>query len=131
LLVITSSTQGQVSSRHLYVSNERSRDVSVIDAATNKVIARIPMPARPRGIQASPDGRRIYVAVSDDSPSSTGSLDGIIAIDAATRKVLRTMSAGSDPEQFAVSRDGRTLYASNEDAGTMSAIDVATGRVRN
>src|SRR4051812_24613911 len=130
LLSLTLSVQ-VAAPKYLYVSNERSHDVSVIDIATNKEVARIAMPARPRGIQPSPDGKRIYVAVSDDSPSSTGAKDGIVAIDVATRKVSPLMKAGSDPEQFAVSKDGRTLFASNEDAGTMSAIDVGTGRVRN
>ena len=52
--------------QRLYVSNERSRDVSVIDVASRKELARIRMPGRPRGIQSSPDGRKINVANRDD-----------------------------------------------------------------
>jgi YVTN family beta-propeller protein len=54
-----------------FVSNEASRDVSVIDLGTHRVVATIPVGVRPRGIQASPDGRRVYVALSDDHPNAT------------------------------------------------------------
>ena len=48
----------------IYVSNERSGDVSVIDPATSKVMATIPVGKRPRGIHATADGRRVFVALS-------------------------------------------------------------------
>lgn len=37
---------------------------------------------------------------------------------------------GTDPEDFGISPDGATLYASNEDAGTASLIDLASGTVK-
>src|SRR4051794_40772421 len=46
------------------VSNEKSGDVTLIDGATQKVIATIPVGKRPRGIHPSPDGRALYVALS-------------------------------------------------------------------
>src|SRR5687768_9725627 len=46
----------------VYVTNERSDDLSVIDPATHEVVATIPLGKRPRGIHASPDGKTIYVA---------------------------------------------------------------------
>src|SRR5436305_284690 len=78
---------------HVYVSNEASHDVSVIDPMTNSVVATIPVGARARGIQSSPDGKRIYVATSDSSLSTTGKGDGIAVIDVASRKMVRRMSA--------------------------------------
>src|SRR5271154_5703267 len=48
----------------IYVSNERSGDLTVIDAADFKVVATIPVGKRPRGIHASPDGKTVYVALS-------------------------------------------------------------------
>src|SRR5215472_7672178 len=47
-----------------YVSNEASGDVTVIDLASNKPVANIPVGKRPRGVQRSPDGKRVYVALS-------------------------------------------------------------------
>src|SRR3954454_12175328 len=48
----------------LCVSNEKGGDVTVIDVATQKVVATIPVGKRPRGIHASPDGKTLYVALS-------------------------------------------------------------------
>src|SRR5690242_16958777 len=46
------------------VSNEKSGDVTIIDGATHKPIATIPVGPRPRGIHASPDGRYVYAALT-------------------------------------------------------------------
>src|SRR3954447_16518723 len=105
------------------VSNEAAHDVTVSAGATNRVVATIVLGVRPRGIQASPDGRRVYVALSDDRPNTTTRDDAIAVIDVATRRVVARYPAGSDPEQFAVTPDGARLFASNEDAGTASATD--------
>ena len=48
----------------IYVTNETGGDMSVIDAATNAVVATIPLGKRPRGIVASPDRTLLYVALS-------------------------------------------------------------------
>src|SRR5262245_41497095 len=48
----------------LYVTNEVSGDLSVIDTATRQVIATVPLGKRPRGIQFSRDGMTAYVALS-------------------------------------------------------------------
>ena len=41
----------------LYVTNEQSGDLSVIDAATNEIVRTIPVGKRPRGASVSPDGK--------------------------------------------------------------------------
>ena len=40
----------------IYVTNERSGDLSVIDSTTHEVVSTVPLGKRPRGIHASPDG---------------------------------------------------------------------------
>src|SRR5690606_1122121 len=117
----------------LFVSNEGTSDVTVIDATELRAIARVPLGEgqRPRGIQMSPDGAHVYVALSDDTPGDESDDDAIGVVDIATGGVMRMYDAGSDPEQFAISPDGRRLYASNEDAGTMSITDVESGAVVN
>src|SRR4051812_46856197 len=65
LLTIPAATAAEPNTRYwVCVSNERSGDVSIIDPATDKAIAVIPVGKRPRGIHASPDGKTLYVAVS-------------------------------------------------------------------
>lgn len=48
----------------VFVSNEDSGEVSVVDAARDVVVATIPVGRRPRGLRISPDGKLLYVAVS-------------------------------------------------------------------
>ena len=123
----------------IYVTNETSGNLSVIDGSTLEVVSTIPLGTRPRGIHPSPDGKVIYVALSGTPPNPPGtdpstlppadpSKDGIGIVDVKQGKLTRIIQAGSDPENFAVSKDGKTLYASNENAGTVSFIDVASGK---
>src|ERR1017187_5268591 len=48
----------------IFVSNEKSGDLTVISGGDFKVAATIPVGKRPRGIHASPDGKTVYVALS-------------------------------------------------------------------
>lgn len=124
----------------VYVSNERGGTVSVIDPATNQVVATIPVGKRPRGIHVSRDGKTVYVALSgspiggpnvkdEDLPPADKKADGIAVVDVATGRFVQKLNSGSDPESFDLSPDGRTLYVSNEDAGQASIIDLQTGKV--
>ena len=98
----------------LYVTNENSGDLTVIDTATRQVIASIPLGKRPRGIKVSPDGSTLYVALSgspiappgtDESklPPPDREADGIGVVDVKQGKLLRVINGGSDPEQTAIS----------------------------
>ncbi|MBS1812148.1 MAG: beta-propeller fold lactonase family protein [Acidobacteria bacterium] len=124
----------------VFVTNETSGDLSILDGTTFDVIATIPLGKRPRGIHASPDQKTIYVALSgsplappgvDEStlPPPDKSADGIGVFDVATNKIIRVLPGGSDPENFDISRDGSTIFVSNEDVAGISFVDVATGKV--
>ncbi len=95
----------------IYVTNENSGDLSVIDGSTLELLATIPLGKRPRGIHASPDGKTIYVALSgspiggpgvDESklPPPDRSADGIGVFDVRQGKLLRLIQSGKDPENF-------------------------------
>ncbi len=125
-------TLGVVLAALLYVSNERAGSIQVIDTATDRVIATSRIGNRPRGMAISPDGRRLYVAVSwwrDGKHVRSGS-ERIVALDARTLKALHNYKGGTDPECVAASPDGQRLYLSNEDAGTASIIDANSGNTR-
>ncbi len=122
----------------VYVTNEGSGDLTVIDPAKPEELARIPLGKRPRGVQAF--GGQIFVALSgspsappgvDEStlPPPDKSADGIGVVDLAQRKVVRKFFGGSDPEQFAISKDGTLIYVANEDAAGASIIRIADGSV--
>src|SRR5438093_11351209 len=101
----------------VYVSNERSGDITVIDGATDAVVTTFKAGKRPRGIHATPDGKRLFVTLSGSPRMAPGvdenrapadkTADGIGVIDAAAHKLLDRWNVGSDPEQFAISKDGK------------------------
>jgi YVTN family beta-propeller protein len=141
----------------IYVSNEKSGDVTVIDGTSLEAVATFPVGKRPRGIHASPDGKHVYVALSgtpiegppeldaqgnpvfkrdkddddEDDVVADKSADGVGVIDVATRKVLKKVSVGSDPEEFDLSHDGTQLFVSNEDVKTASSVDIVDGKVEH
>ena len=126
----------------VFVSNEDSENITIIDSGTDSVIATIPVGKRPRGIRLGPDGKSLFVAVSgspkagpevDESklPPPDRAADGVAVIDVATLRLVKTLPSGNDPESFAISNDGKTVYVSNEDAGTVSVLDVESGKVTN
>ena len=123
----------------VYVTNEMSGDLTVIDSATDSAITTIPLGKRPRGIRAAPDGRYLYIALSgspiappgvDEStlPPRDRAADGIGVVDARALTLLRILRGPSDPEQTSVSRDGTRLYVANEDAGKASVLEIEGGR---
>src|SRR5580658_2605111 len=124
----------------IYVTNEVSGDMTVIDSATYNVIATVPLGKRPRGIHASPDRKTIYVALSGSPIAGPGvdettlpppdkSADGIGVFDVAQNKLIKIIPGGSDPENFDISKDGRFLYISNEDTSSASIVDIGTEKV--
>src|SRR5262249_59675575 len=45
----------------LFVTNERSGDLSVIDVGSRSVVTTVKLSKRPRGIRLSPDGALLYI----------------------------------------------------------------------
>lgn len=133
ILLIGACQSAEPLPSRLYVSLERGNAVAAIDPVSAKVVQHIDVGARPRGVQLSPDGKTLFVAVSgspiagpgvDESklPPPNHSADGIAVVDLASGRVERVLQAGTDPETFVLSKDGRTIYVSNEDSGSVSAI---------
>jgi YVTN family beta-propeller protein len=60
------------SAYRVYVTNETSGDLSIIDPARHEVIATVKLGKRPRGIHASPDRKTIYVALSGSPMAPPG-----------------------------------------------------------
>ena len=96
--------------------------VAAIDPATNKVTADIRVGPAPRQVVFSHDGSTAYVTTET----------GIYEISTATSRVVRVIpeaGATNGPQGIALSPNGATLYVTNPDAGTVAAIDAASGQV--
>jgi len=131
----------QAPSYRVYISNEASGDLTIIDPVKMEALQTVAIGKRARGIHPSADGKLIFIALSgspfappgvDEStlPPPDKSADGIGVFDIAQTKMLRKVPGGSDPEQFAVGKDG-TLYVSNEDAAGVSFVDPVQGKILN
>jgi len=124
----------------VFVSNELLGDVTVIDGATDSVAGSFPVGKRPRGIHATPDGRRVFVTLSGSPRMAPGldenratadkRADGLGVIDPASRKLIDRWHVGSDPEQFAISKDGKIAFIANEDDASASIVDLSAGQAR-
>src|SRR5258708_6165878 len=88
----------------VYVANGSSNTVSVISAATNKVIGTITVGNSPLGMAITPDNKFVYVA---NYPDVTVSV-----IDTATGTMIATIVGltGQVPSQVAITPDGKFAY---------------------
>ena len=73
-----------------YVTDNGSNSVSVIDTATNTVMATVPVGNNPVGVAITPDGRYAYVANANSGTVSV--------IDMATNTVGATVAVGMVPK---------------------------------
>src|SRR5438034_3384430 len=138
--MITCLARAEAPSYLVFVSNERSDDVTVIDGKTDAVVTTFPVGKRPRGIHATPDGKRLFVTLSGSPRMAPGidenrapadkRADGLGVIDGAARKLNDRWHVGSDPEQFAVSKDGKFAFIANEDDASASIVDLSAGQAR-
>ena len=122
----------------IWVSNELSANVSVIDAKTHTVKGVVQFEIKgiranditPVGVVMTRDGKTAWV--------SLGRANHVAEVDVATRKVRRTVLAGKRAWGLALSKDDKMLYVANGLSDDMTLVDtlagkairtVATGRV--
>jgi YVTN family beta-propeller protein len=107
--------------KKLYVANEFSNTVSVIDTETDKVQDRINVGIFPYGIDINPLNNRVYVA---NRGSNTLSV-----IDGSIDSKLLDITVGRSPVGIAVNPSANWIYVTNLDNGTVSVIDGITNNV--
>jgi len=122
-------TSAQSLAQNAYITNSGDNTVSVINTATNTVIATIPVGDEPFGVAATHDGSRVYTRNGDGTVS---------VIDTATNTVTATIpvppNAGPATDVgVAVSPDGSKVYVATSAilgaTGAISVIDAATNTV--
>ncbi|MFF0311836.1 beta-propeller fold lactonase family protein [Streptosporangium sp. NPDC004379] len=105
----------------LYVTESASDRVSVIDTATDRIIATIPVGRTPIRAAVGPDGSRLYVTDNGD--------DTVSVIDTATDAVVSVLPVGEAPFTAVISPDGTRAYVANLGSSTVSVIDLRSGAV--
>jgi YVTN family beta-propeller protein len=108
----------------MLASCEFANQMVVIDVATHKLLRNVPLQQVSRGmpqdVKLSPDGKTFYVA---DMIAN-----GIYLIDARTFAVIGFQHTGTGAHGLYISRDSKRMFVTNRDGGSISVIDLATGR---
>ena len=101
-----------------YIGNFADNSVSVVDTASAKVVATIPVAQGPHGMVMSRDGRTVYVTGDGSSSMSV--------IDTSTDKVVKTVEVGKSPNGLSFTPDGKLLLVTVYGEDKIDFIDPAT-----
>lgn len=106
----------------IYVANESSNDVSVIDANSFQPIGSIPsLNHSTHDLAVSRDGRRVY---------ATNLASGRVSvIDTARKETIASIYTGDRCHVVALSNDDNQLWVANIGENTISIIDTTTFRI--
>ena len=99
----------------LYVANEDTETLSVVDVASGKVIAAVKVGEEPEGVTIRPDGKVVYVTCEGDG--------AVFAIDTQTNKLLKRIPVGPRPRSVGFLPDGSRGYVSLENEGAIAVFD--------
>lgn len=102
------------------VSADRESDaVSIIDAASFARVATVKTGTHPFGVNVTPDGKRVFAVnvISND----------VTIIDVESRTATTTLAVGVRP--YATAFAGGKAFVTNQGAGTISVIDLASLKV--
>lgn len=102
----------------LYVSNEETAEMSVLDIASATVRARVKVGDEPEGVTVRPDGKEVWVTCEDENE--------VVAVDTATLKIAGRVETGARPRAIAFTKDGALAFVTNENSGTVAIVDTAT-----
>src|SRR4029079_11522553 len=111
----------------VYVSNERSGTITVIDPVSDAVVRTIDVGSRPRGLQLR--SGKLYAALTEVNSRRPVARSAIAEVDVRSGDRIRWLPSGRDPESIALSGDGGRIYVSNEDANEASILDVELGKI--
>ena len=95
----------------IFVSNEKSNNIIVLEPKTYKVLKDIKTSRRPRDMHFSVDRTKLYVACGDD--------DVIDILDVAKLEVIGRIPTGPSPETFGIDEQRRRIYVANEEGSTL------------
>ncbi len=118
-LMITTSTDAQV---RIVQTNSAGDNVHIIDPVTNEIVGEVTGIERAHGVQASPDGRWLYVSNEAD--------DTVDIVDGKTLNVTKKIALSGHPNNLAITPDGRKVYvAIAQSPGAIDVIDTASQEI--
>jgi YVTN family beta-propeller protein len=134
--VVSSSIALTSDDRALWVVNQDSDSVSVLDPASRKLVAEVALGAapavdpttmrfdpavRPRALALTPDDKKVYVAGQ--------TANRVFVLDAVKHSMLGSIVVGAEPTAVVVSSDGDWLYVVNHQSATVMKVDAHKDQV--
>jgi len=104
------------------VANRGSTTVSVIDTASNGVVATIPVGLDPYTVAVDPTGSHVYVTNFEPDPVQDDYR--VSVIDTTSNRQVVTVPVGVSPIGVAVAPNGRRVYVANSASSSVSVIDI-------
>lgn len=107
----------------VYVANQSSHTVSVINSITNTLVTSIStFPGEyPSGMALSPDGTRLYVTEHNNNY--------LTVINTAGNNIIASIPVNENPWGTVVSPDGKLVYVATGTGNTVDIISTATNQV--
>jgi len=122
----------------VFVAEEGSDRVSILDAASFKKIAAVPVGREPHNVQVAPDGKLAWVTNNGEQTMQGMGKGGhaamkaggeVWAIDTASHAVVAKVPVGRHPAHVVLTPDGRFAYVTNGGEDTVSVVDTGARKV--
>jgi YVTN family beta-propeller protein len=101
---------------HIYITNESLSTLDVVDAKTLQIVKRIPLSGHPNNLDASKDGRRVYVGIAQPP----GAVD---VIDVQSLTNVKSIPVEGAVHNVYVTPDDRYAVSGSVASSVISVID--------
>jgi len=105
----------------VYCANRNSENVSVIDGASNQVIATVAVGSEPSALCYNPQDNKVYCANWANGNTTV--------IDGATNQVITTVAVGSEPRALCYNLQDNKVYCANDVSANVAVIGGASNQV--
>ena len=100
----------------IYVSDEATSTLDIVDAATLVVVKKVPLSGHPNNMAVSKDGARVYVGIIQEP-------GGVDVVDTASMQRVKTIPTQGTIHNAYVTPDGRFVVAGSIGGATINVID--------
>jgi YVTN family beta-propeller protein len=110
----------QLAESNLVAVSGYDKQVVIINFENHKILKEKLFETHIGGITANKKGDLIYVIAIDDNK--------VLQLDATTLNILKTFYTGKGPDGIGISENDSKLFVTNTEDGSISVIDIATGK---
>lgn len=137
---LKSPTTESITTAKIYVANEGSGTISIIDAETLAVTKTLDIHGMPHNSNVDPTGAWFYAtnhAEEDTEATPSGEMEHgkkkhipyLRIFDAAQEKLIRSIGMSYMAAHVVPTREGKKVYVSREGGDTIVLVDVQTGEI--